>query len=78
MHVIYKAQPSQESDFGGERKLERQGEREGEKRESELSPSMCMAPDALEYDPGPHRLQVATLEAPDIAVQQSNRFWQRK
>ena len=40
-----------------------------------LSPA-CTAPDVLEYDPGTHRLQVATLEAPDMADQQAISAWQ--
>ena len=34
------------------------------------------APDALEYDPGPHNPHVAALEAPDIAVKHMIRAWQ--
>ena len=31
------------------------------------------APETLEYDPGPHKLQAATLDAPDTVDQQTIR-----
>ena len=33
------------------------------------------APETLEYDPGPHKLQAATLDAPDTVDQQTIRVF---
>ena len=40
--------------------------------------SISIPPDALEYDPGPHKPQVATLEAPDSADEQRIRAYSQE
>jgi hypothetical protein len=39
------------------------------------SGSTCAVPDVLEYDPGPHKMHVSTLEAPEIADGHTVRVW---